>query len=229
MKKALIIALGLAFASSAFADTNAVLSKNAVGYVKVDLIATNKLHLIRNDFIGLDAPIAISNTFAALPVNTEIIFWNKSSQSYRSPIGKTAFGWGSAGSNILPRGESFFLRTPSSATNTAQYSVYLMGEVPDQITSPTSTHSIAAGIGLEGYAYPVATSWTNTALAKALPVNSEIIVWNNAAQSYNAAIGKTAFGWGASGNALILQPGQGFVVRSPSAVNAEQAKPYTWP
>ncbi|MCO5061095.1 MAG: hypothetical protein M9963_03685 [Kiritimatiellae bacterium] len=61
MKSKLAVLVGaLLLAGSAYAQTNQVLSVNAVGYVKVDLIATNKLHLLANNFEPLNGPIAIS-------------------------------------------------------------------------------------------------------------------------------------------------------------------------
>lgn len=230
MKKALIAALGLAtLASVATAQTNVVLSRNAVGYVKIDLIATNKLHLIRNDFVGLNAPIAISNALASMPINTQVILWDRALQIYKPAIIRSAFGWGVAGSNRLNRGESFFLRTPNVATNVPTIPLYLMGEVPDKFTAPTSSFITAVGLGFEGYPYPVQRSWTNTALAASLPINSQILIWNVTNQTYNSAIIKSAFGWGAAGNALVLQPGQGFVVRTTNALSYSEVKPYTWP
>lgn len=230
MKKMLAAALGLAvLASAATAQTNVVLSRNAVGYVKIDLIATNKLHLIRNDFVGLGAPIAISNALASLPVGTEVILWDRIGQTYRPAIVRTVFGWGVGGSNRLNRGEAFFLRTPNTATNVQTIPLFFMGEVPDKFTAPTSTLTTATGLGLDGYPYPVQRQWTNTALAQILPVGSEIIIWNETNQSYNAAIIRTVFGWGAAGNALQIRPGQGFVIRATNSIPYSQVKPYTWP
>lgn len=230
MKKLLTAALGLAaLASVATAQTNVVLSRNAVGYVKIDLIATNKLHLIRNDFVGLNGPIAISNALASLPVNSQVTLWDKSNQVYRPPIIRGVFGWGVGGSNRLNRGESFFLRTPNAATNVPSFPLYLMGEVPDKFTAPTTTLVAANGINLEGHPYPVSTRWTNTTLSQVLPINSQIVTWNLTNQAYNAPIIKGVFGWGAAGNALVLDPGQGFVIRTTNLVVYNVGKPYTWP
>lgn len=230
MKKLLTAALGLAtLASVATAQTNVVLSRNAVGYVKIDLIATNKLHLIRNDFVGLNGPIAISNALASLPVGTQVLLFDEINQIYRPPIGRTAFGWGTGGSNRLNRGVAFFVRTPNSATNVASIPLYLMGEVPDKFTAPTSTFSIVQGLNMSGFPYPVSRAWTSTAYSVALPVGSQIIIWNTTNQAYNAPIGKTAFGWGVAGNALQIAPGQGFFVRATNSFVYSQAKPYTWP
>ncbi|MCO5045841.1 MAG: hypothetical protein M9935_11315 [Kiritimatiellae bacterium] len=230
MKSKLAVLVGaLLLAGSAYAQTNQVLSVNAVGYVKVDLIATNKIHMLRNDFVGLDSPAVISNVLASLPVGTQVILWDKGAQAYRPAFNKTVIGFGANGTNPLPRGQGFIVRTPSSATNVATIPLYILGEVPDSVTASTTTTYVVNGINLEGYPYPVSTKWTNTALSAALPVGSQVVIWNPLSQSYAAAINKTVIGWGPSGNALSLNPGQGYFVRTSTNVVVNQVKPYTWP
>ncbi|MCO6400105.1 MAG: hypothetical protein J5I99_02600 [Verrucomicrobia bacterium] len=230
MKSKLAVLVGaLLLAGSAYAQTNQVLSVNAVGYVKVDLIATNKLHLLANNFEPLNGPIAISNTFASLPPGTSVILWDKAAQAYKPAINRSVFGWPVAGSNQLIRGESIFLRTAGASTNVSTYPVYLMGEVPDSDTAPTSTYASAAGITFVGLPYPVQTWWTNTALSMALPAGSSLYVWDSAAQGYSPSMSKSVFGWSAAAKALVLQPGQGFFVVTTNVVNYSEVKPYTWP
>lgn len=229
MKKSLVLAAGLAIlATSSFAQTQ-VLSRNAVGYVKIDIISSNKLHLIRHDFEPLGQPIAISNALASLPLGSQVILWDKANQIYRPAINKTPVGFGLAGSNRLERGMGFFIRSPNTATNVPSIPLYLMGEVPDKNTAPTTTINIANGLSMEGFPYPVNTKWTNTALAAALPLGAQLIIWNTSNQTYNAAINKTPVGWGVIGNAVELTPGMAFFVRSTSVVVYSQSKPYTWP
>jgi hypothetical protein len=229
MKKSLVLAAGLAIlATSSFAQTQ-VLSRNAVGYVKVDLLATNKLHLVRNDFEPLNGPIAISNTLASLPAGSQVLIWDDANQIYLAPIIKTAFGWGPGGTNLLRRGQAYFIRTANNSTNVPSYPLYLMGEVPDKNTAPSSTLSVAMGLNMDGYSYPVVQKWTNTQYSKSLPAGSQIIIWDNATQQYLAPIIKTAFGWGPSGNALTINPGQGFFVRATNSFVFSETKPYTWP
>jgi len=230
MKSKLAVLVGaLLLAGSAYAQTNQVLSVNAVGYVKVDLVASNKLHLLANNFEPLSAPIAISNTFASMPVGTSIILWNSGAQAYEAPITRGLFGWPVAGTNTLKRGASYFLRTSSSGTNVATYPVYLMGEVPDSQTAPTSSHTTAVGLSFVGNSYPVIASWTNSAVAKAMPVGASVLTWDVAAQAYQAPITKGLFGWPVAGNLLMIQPGQGIIVRTTNSVAFSDVKPYTWP
>lgn len=230
MKKILLALLGaITLASISTAQTNVVLSRNAVGYVRVDLIATNKLHLLRNDFVGLSSPIAISNALSTLPVGTQVILHDKVNQVYKSPIVRTTFGWGSGGTNQLIRGSSFFIRTPNSSTNVPIIPLYFMGEVPDRFTAPTTTIAVLPGNNFDGYPYPVSRHWTNMTYSQLLSIGSQIITWNVTSQQYNAPISKSAFGWGAAGNALILHPGQGFIVKTTNSFVWSETKPYTWP
>jgi len=230
MKSKLAVLVGaLLLAGSAYAQTNQVLSVNAVGYVKVDLLATNKLHLLANNFEPLSGPIAISNTFASLPAGTTVYLWDEVAQSYKPGISRSLFGWPPAGSNRLERGSSFFLKTAGLATNVASYSVYLMGEVPDSSTAPTSSYNTAVGLKLVGNSYPVSTRWTNTSLAKSVSPGSIIYVWDAVSQSYGAGISKSLFGWPPAGNNLVLNPGQGYIVKTTNSVGYSESKPYTWP
>ncbi len=230
MKSKLAVILGATLlAGSAFAQTNQVLSRNAVGYVRLDFIATNKLHMVANNFVPLDSPIAISNTFATLPPGTQIILWNEGSQTYLPPIVRGPFGWPAAASNVLPRGKSFFLKTSSSASNVTQYSVYVMGEVPDRITAPTTSVSAAKGFTFASHPYPVTTFWTNTALAKAMLPGSQLILWDAASQSYPAPFIKGPFGWSGAANSLMITAGQGVLIKTTNTFSYSEIKPYTWP
>ena len=230
MKKILIALAAIAIGSQVAEAqlTNQVLSRNAVGYIKTTL-QTNKLYLLRNDFVGLQAPLAISNAIGnQLPINSQVLLYNEANQTYKAAIIYTAFGWGTGGTNRLPRGEAFFVRMPAAAASN-QYQLFLMGEVPDTITAPTTTFNTVTGLNMDGYPYPTEARWTNTQYSKSLAINAQILTWNVTNQNYNAAVIKTAFGWGASGNALIIPPGQGFFIRSTNAVSFGEAKPYTWP
>lgn len=230
MKKILIALAAIAIGSQVAEAqlTNQVLSRNAVGYIKTTL-QTNKLYLLRNDFVGLQAPLAISNAIGnQLPLNTEVLLYNEGTQVYRPAIIYGAFGWGLGGTNQLVRGQAFFIRMPAAAASN-QYQLFMMGEVPDTITAPTTTYNVATGLNMDGYPYPAQARWTNTQYSKSLAINAEILTWNVTNQTYNPAVIKGVFGWGASGNALVIQPGQGFFIRSTNAVSFGEAKPYTWP
>lgn len=222
MKKITAILMGTLIAITAsFAQTNQVLSKNAVGYVRVDL--PKGLSLVQNVFNPIGAPIAISNTFSTLPNNSKVHIWNGGTYS---TYNKAAIGaWGSNGSNQLARGTGFWVEIPQTAASNS-YSVFLMGEVPDNTNTVVS---LTAGLNMKGYPYPVSEKWTNTALAKASPNNTKLHIWNGSGYAtYNrAAIG----GWNSSSN-VVLNPGQGFWVEFPgtaASTNVSITKPYQWP
>jgi len=229
MKKIALVVLLAVVGSAAYGQTQ-VLSRNAVGYVKIT-VRSNSLFVARNDFNGLTSALAISNAIGdQLPPNSQILLWNKSIQSWRPPIIKTAFGWGSAGSNVLSRGDSFFIKLPKSVPSNS-YQVFFMGEVPDRNTTEGTgtTFNIFPGLNLNADSYPVSRKWTSTVMSAKLPPNSQILVWNETNQSYNAPIIKTAFGWGTSGNALTIDPGVGYWIRATGTVSFSETKPYTWP
>lgn len=220
MKKITAILLGTLIASSAaLAQTNQVLSKNAVGYVKINL--AKGFNMIQNSFDSLGAPIAISNTFASLPNQSRVHFWNGSTYV---TIGRTLGGWGAAGSNVLNRGQGFWVEIPQAAASNT-YTVFLMGEVPDDATKVVS---VIPGFNMVGVPYPVATKFGDTRYAAVAPNQTRLHVWNGTGyDTYSRTLG----GWGATTN-LVLQPGQGFWMQYPVsfvATNLNLSKPYTWP
>ncbi len=232
MRKALLIALCICVVGSlAYGQTSNVLSRNAVGYVKIT-VRSNTLFVARNDFESLGtAPLAISNAIGdQLPGGSQIILWDKVGQTFKSPIIKTFSGWGPQGSNRLARGDAFFIRLPSTVPSNS-YQVYFMGEVPDRTkaTGTGTTFNILPGLNLNGDPYPVSRKWTNTAMAGALPGGSQLLTWNETNQTYNSPIIKTFSGWGPVGNALTIEPGVGFWIRSTGTVTFSEGKPYTWP
>lgn len=228
MKKITLALLGLAFAGScAFAQTNQVLSRNAVGYVKLQ-VETGKLYLARLDFEPLNGvPFTVTNLIGdQLPQGSGVLLWDGAAQSYL-PINKTRSGW-SPGTNVISRGESFFVRGPASGSSTG-YTVFLMGEVPDRFTAPTTTAPVYQGLGMFGFPYPVEVLWTNTTLAQGSAQGDGLLVWDAVGQTY-VPYNKTRSGWGTA-DSLVIQPGQGFWFRKGTAgtTNWIESKPYTWP
>ena len=223
MKKLLIVTLVvLSIAAVTFGQT--VLSRNAVGYQQITL-EKGKLALIAHDFQALDTSLAISNVFASLPTGSKLFFWKPDQSGYEPFIKQALGGWQVGGSNILYRGRGAWVLVPNSAVSNA-YQVFLMGEVPDKTTAPTSFVSVAAGLTMSGYPYPVEMKWTNLAIARQAPVGSKLFIWTTNYVPYQKqALG----GWGAGGNALTIMPGQGFLLKWASATNWSEAKPYTWP
>ena len=228
MKKITLAIAGLALIGNAvFAQTNTVLSRNAVGYVKAT-IPKGKLALLRNDFEDITGRgLAITNVIGdQVPTDSSILLWDYNLLQYKA-IGKgSRSGWGTAGTNVLARGQSFFLKIPATAVSN-EYQVYLMGEVPDKTTAPTSAVGIVSGLGMYGVPYPVSEYWTNTTLAKQAQNNDFVMIWDG---NQYIAYGKSSrSGWGSATN-LVLTPGQGFWFKTASASsNWSVPKPYTWP
>lgn len=230
MKKILIAALGMAVATSAFAQTNQVLSRNAVGYIKTTT-EPSKLYLLSAPFVNIADGTdnhSLTNLLAGVPNGTSVSAWDDTAQSYIN-YGKSGRGvWDLvAQTSKVARGASFFVRIPAGAgTN----DVYIMGEVPDATTAPTTTQSRAAGITFSSHPYPVAVSFTGTAFAVAAPNGTAVSLWDSASQSY-INYGKSGRGvWDLGAQAATLPAGQGLLIRSAAAGNNwTEVKPYTWP
>ena len=221
MKKLIIVTL-VVISVAAVAFGQQVLSRNAVGYQQVSL-PKGQMSLIRHDFEELDTQLCISNVFASLPQGSQVNLWKEDQTGYIT-INRGLAGWGASGSNLLLRGRGFWVKIPSTAPSNA-YQVFLMGEVPDRFSAPTTTISVLPGAKLAGYPYPVDIKWTNTTIAKAAPSGSKIHVWNGASYvTYNRGLG----GWG-SGTNLMITPGMGFWLQWGSGTTWTETKPYTWP
>jgi hypothetical protein len=229
MKKITAILLGTLLASSAaLAQTNQVLSRNAVGYIKIPLVS-NKLYLVSNPFFNLQAgPIFVSNVFAAVPPGTTISVWNEASQSYDGYAKSTRGAWvGSALTATLVRADGIFVQTP--ATN-APVDLFFMGEVPDRFTSPSNQTTRVPGLTVVGYPYPVTMRLTNTAIGQQVPPGTVISVWDSAANSYIGYGKSTRGAWVGSALTAEFSPGQGMVISATNAANSwYETKPYTWP
>ncbi len=216
------MAVGLSLICSA-AMGQQVLSRNAVGYVKVAALS-NKLVLARMDFEPLDGSDqwTVSNLFGAqLPVGSSVAIWDRIAYKYIGEA-RTRSGW-SPGTNIIRRGEAFFVRS-AGETN-----LYLMGEVPDRNYPDTYTTVLAnvTGMSALGFPYPVSQYWTNMSLAINGTNGDSLAVWDVGIQNY-VGYARTRSGWGNATN-LVFQPGEGFFYRSAVTQTWIVVKPYTWP
>lgn len=230
MKKITALLLGSLIASSAaFAQTNAVLSRNAVGYIKIPL-ESNKLYLVSNPFVNLQAgPQLLSNVFAAVPPGTTISIWNEVDQAYQVYLRNTRGVWsGAAATATVARADGVFIDTP--ATN-PPVDMFLMGEVPDRFTAPSNFVQRTPGITMIGHPYPVSVLLTSTVMAATVPANTVISVWDPAINNYNIYLKNNRGAWVGSALTAVLQPGQGLVINSTSTLGQTwwERKPYTWP
>jgi len=223
MKKLILVAIMTAFvASLAQAQTNQVLSRNAVGYVKLNA-EKNKLLLGRTDFIPMNGSYVASNIFgtAQWPNGTVVYTYDPSLPGYK--IDNKGFaGWST--NIVFTRGKGFWFKVPATAPSN-NYDIFLMGEVPDATTAPDTTNTVANGIAQIGYPYPADVYWTNTTLAKGSPNGAIVYTWDGTNYVLN---NKSFAGW-ANPN-LIITPGQGFWYKNNLATtNWVEVKPYTWP
>jgi hypothetical protein len=220
MKKITAILLGTLIASSAaLASTNQVLSRNAVGYVKVD--APAGLNMVSVDFQEISGGnFSVTNLIGnQLPSGSSVFIWDRASSTYRQEL-RTRSGW-SPGTNIISRGQGMFIQSPSAT------SLFFMGEVPDSSTAPSTTLANVTGLGMLSYPYPVDVAWTNTQLAQSGVSGDSLIVWDVDTQGYVQYL-RTRSGWGAATN-LVLKPGQAFWFSTSTNINWIVNKPYAWP
>ena len=244
MKKALILALAVTtIGSLAFGQTQ-VLSRNAVGYVKVG-VQSNGLALAALNFNAFDNTISAIFTNQLTGGNNpgvadNIIKWDPISKGYivfwKTPLG----GWRQSGqsvetTNTLKPGESFWIKNNHSSNQT----VFLMGEVPDSLTSPTQEVGIVTNISMVSYGYPIEMAITQLNLGKAKGGNNpglsdNILKWDSSARKYVVFWYTPTGQWRQSGESVAttnkLYPGDGvwYSRRSNDFVWVE-TKPYTWP
>jgi len=223
MKKLAIALLGLTVVSSAvFAQTNQVLSRNAVGYVRVDT-PSNKLNLVRLDFVNLaGGQYTVTNLIGnQLATGGALFIWDLSNQVYVGE-NKTKSGW-TPGTNKIVRGGGFFIYSLSNNN------VFLMGEVPDAITAPTTTVHGLAGLNLTGYPFPADVTFTGSPYFAGSALGDAIFLWDVTGQNYSG-FNRTKSGWTPSEYTnLTFRPGQGFWYQRAGAGSWTFSKPYTWP
>lgn len=245
MKKILILFLGVALVGSmAVGQTTQVLSRNAVGYVKVDVPSNGFVMCALNFY-------AFNNTVSAIFTN-QLTGGNTPSLSDTvqkwDPIGKTYLTfwktptgqWRQSGStadatNTLNPGEGFWIKNSHSSNQT----IYLMGEVPDSISSPTQRINVVSNLNMVSYGFPVEVAITQLNLVGAKPGNTpslsdNIQKWDPAGKKYITFWYTPTLQWRQSGESVAttnkLYPGDGvwYTRRSTNFVWSE-TKPYTWP
>lgn len=228
MKKMIVAMLGLAvIGSAAFAQTNSVLSRNAVGYVRLTTVKSN-FFLVTHNFKDLNGgAVTVTNLLGnQVPNGTTVILWNESQQSYFFES-KSAGIW-TPGTNPLVPGRGFWLKMATTPSHSNNYQVYLMGEVPDKSTLPSNTQTIVPGFNLIANAYPVSTPFTNLPAAIGGRNGDSGIIWDEAGQTYTFE-SRSAGIWTPGTN--VIRPGQGVWYKSARSTNVTwtQVKPYTWP
>lgn len=199
MKKVVAIALALAalVASYAVADDDAVYSVNTIGVIKYTIPPEGKFTCIS---MPLDPPPdATANIWTnctisqQLPKGSVVYFWDSASQNWQYCT-KSALGWTPATfrTHELQPGEAIFVRQPATATS--NLIVTMVGELnPDETATINLTGS--GNLDVKGLsAYPISTTFTNTAFASALSKGSAVYFWDIDSQNWQYCT-KSALGW----------------------------------
>jgi len=255
MRKVFVLASVLALAGSlSYGQVTQVVSRNAVGYVRVDVPA-NGLNLAAIPFfeVGDDGKHTVGEvmggqlnggfTFGSAD---NVLKWDKSNQAYIIFWKSTFTGqWrqfpeGSETTNTLNPGEGFWI---SNIQSTSQV-VYMMGEVPDANTIPSGDADVegVAGLTMLSYAFPTEIALTSTTLeataTKGFTFGSadNLLAWDVTNQAYVIYwISQFGGSWRkfpeGSSTTETLKPGQGlFYSRfSGGPFTWTESKPYTWP
>ncbi len=211
-----VILAGCLIAGVSFAQTNEVVSKNAVGYVKISLTA-DQFKIISMPFNMVDgSSITVGEALGDMPDSTVVYIFN--GISYNSEQYLTGPGW-LPGTNVITRGQSFWVKSPSDKD------VFLMGEVPDSGDAQTSI-TLQTGYQLISYPYPTDIDLMNTAISSNAVDSDQIFVFNGSSYvPYNYLAGA---GW--LPDSFTIQPGVGFWYhRIGTPVTVNELKPYTWP
>ena len=236
MKRMLLIVIAAALIGSiAFAQSNQVLSRNAVGYAKV-VAPRGNFALVRNDFKALSGTANPSNLFglSTFPLGTRLYVWDRGGQQYafENFLSNKAdnIHW-EPGTNILTTGSGFWIQVPGTAPSN-NYTAFMMGEVPDRFTSPTATYFVAEGFNLLGYPFPADALWTNTELAKNAKLGDALWTFTTNGYDRNTLTSNKADGVHWDNTTQFMYVAQGYWFKRNTGngtMTWNQPKPYTWP
>lgn len=248
MKKILLLVLGVVMVGSLALGQTQVVSRNAVGYVKVDArsngltAASIPFNAFSNTIGGVFGSQLVGNSF---PANADqIMKWDKSLQNYQTYFKNNSGLWCNITNTLVETrdtlipGDGFWIKNRRLTNQT----VYVMGEVPDSFAGMrTSTTYIVAGLSFISYSFPVERAISNltlfsTAVKNIFPANADqIMTWDSARQGYNTYFAHTA-GWRNITNTTqntsdVIKPGDGvwYKRRGASGFTWNEVKPYTWP
>jgi hypothetical protein len=195
-----------------------VYSLNIVGYVNRVCQGTNRYSLVSNPLNRTDAGgNNYSNLFQTLPVSSKVLRWTGS--GYGTVTRSTSVtGWSpnSAWSTVCSPGSAVFILAPPDPTGSIGWITNTFtGDVPTGML----TNAVPLGYSLMGNMTADAGDvTTNLALTAALiyaspSPQSQILVWNEAAQGYTTYNRNTTTA-GYAGGAPIISVAQGFFVNN---------------
>ncbi len=234
MKKSIVLVSAFILVLGVAISHAEVRSKNAVGYVKVE-IPGERLELVSTPFVNLDQSAqTLDDIFGTdLPDNT-VVFVFQQGPGYTPYTYYDGDGWLDddflpAGDTVLERGDAFWVDLPAGSTN---QTIFVMGEVPGDDLAPTNTVVVPEGLRLFSFAYPAELS-INDVRSGVNPLDlDEIHVWDAEGRRYHTFTFYDEDGWLDDDFLpvdIILQPGRGYWYESGSATVWEQVKPYDWP
>lgn len=229
MKKLMLSLVAVAMTAGLVEAQTNVLSKNAVGYVKIP-VDSNKIYLVSTPFVNMEDGSdyhLVTNVFASVPNRTIITPWRDAEQTY-AVYQKSARGaWNpGAETSVIKRGTAVFVRMPGETST----NLFFMGEVPDDTTAPSTMQSRVPGLSFVGNPYPASVSFTGSAMAISAPNRAIVTIWDPVNQTYIVHQKSARGAWNPAALTAELTPGEGFIIRSSEGPsNWTEVKPYTWP
>jgi len=233
MKKFAWILVAMLIASTAFGAD--VLSKNAVGFVKITIPAKQyeALSIPFNDSVDTEG-IAWTNTAIAKDAvnGSTVYFWNGETQNWDFGTltkNNTRTQWAvKVRSRKIKPGEMFLYKPATEQT------VTISGEVPEEKTLDVAINAgkIYSAIGNP---YPCDIEWTNTPVAEAANNGDTVYFWNVETQNWDFGTltkNNTRTQWAVKVRSKVLEPGHGVFFKAAGSAEAKAVtfdRPYKWP
>ena len=179
-----------------------VYSQNVVGYITITN-AANQFALLSNPLDN--GTNNLTSLFPSAPNGTQVQVWTGTGfQGAQKSFGN----WNT--NLTISVGEGFFIKFPSAQTNT------FVGDIPVSVGATNTVALPAATFALVGSTIPYTDNLTGTNLDLQLANGSQVQVWNGIAfQGAQKSFGN----WNTN---LLIQPGEGFFVKSATSTNWSQ-------
>lgn len=224
MKKFAWILVAMLIASTAFSAE--VLSKNAVGFVKID-VTGGEYQALTVPFTDGSENVKIAWTNTSLAKGAKdgdmVYFWDNDT-GWTGYLYSEKRGWNKNVLNkTLDPGQMIFYRPEVDGTIT------ISGEVPADLEFPVGV--LPGGCySAVGNPYPVEVAWTNTELALAAKDGDMVYFWDNET-GWTGYLYSEKRGWNKNVQNKVLKPGQGVFYRAESgdAKSVQFNRPYKWP
>jgi hypothetical protein len=241
MKRVLAIVAALALTGTmAYSQVTQVVSRNAVGYVKLTVTNNNNFLMGTVPFndVGDTTPRTITEIFGNQLTGTDLLIagsdfvlvWSASDQAYNTfwkannagnPEWRDTINLFNSATNTLAPGDAFFVQNNQSSVQC----VFVMGEVPDSftVTDDTTTVFAVEGFNQIAYSYPVDIAMTNLNLipepAAQGFAGDQLLRWNPDILGYKSYFYDTVFAGSPSWkdfnnftvpNTEVIPAGEGF-------------------